>query len=118
LGVVLFEILTGQSPFPRASFAEHPSRVLPYATPDVRSLRPELDKRLVAVVESCLESERECRFSSVEELAGALSPFGSELSGTEEFSLSPFEVSTEEAAWLPPPWGVPQGHARRLSACS
>jgi hypothetical protein len=84
--------------------------MLSCTTPDVRSLRPELDRRLAAVVESCLERERDCRFSSAEELAGALSAFRSEpLSSPEDFSLSPYEVSDEEAVWLQAPWGGPQG---------
>lgn len=117
LGVVLFEMLTGACPFSRASGAEPSSMTPSDATPDARSLRPELDRRLAAVVGTCLERASDRRFPSAKALASALSPFGSDrLSSSEDLSLSPYEVSDEEAAWLRLPWGGPKDHARRLSA--
>jgi eukaryotic-like serine/threonine-protein kinase len=76
LGVVLFEMLTGTSPFAGTRFTSICTRVLLVPTPSLLGLRATLDHRLVAVVEACLEKRREHRFSSVQALAEALAPFG------------------------------------------
>jgi serine/threonine protein kinase len=77
LGVVLFEMLTGTSPYSLPTLAEIRTRILSLSRPTVRALRPELDARLASVVERCLEKDRSRRFRSVQELGAALRPFAS-----------------------------------------
>lgn len=76
LGVVLYELLGGRMPFVEdhsltsliAEILEKPHRPL-------RDLRPDLPAELIAVVERCLEKDRDKRFQSAAELAVALLPF-------------------------------------------
>jgi serine/threonine-protein kinase len=72
LGVVLFEMLAGRSPFdvPADSATRTRSRVAP-----VRRWRPEVSAQLQAVVERCLDERRSMRFSSARALSDALIPF-------------------------------------------
>ncbi len=77
LGVTLFELLTGVTPFTGESITELCSKVLTQRTPPVREWRPELPNELQAVVARCLEKEPAQRYPNVAELAVALMPFGS-----------------------------------------
>jgi serine/threonine-protein kinase len=75
LGVILYELLTGSSPFRAASLLEVASKVLQEEPRPLRSLRPDAPEGLVEVVTRCLRKRREERFASVEELAFALQRF-------------------------------------------
>jgi serine/threonine-protein kinase len=77
LGVVLFELLTGVSPYAQRGRSALRSRMLFQPRPRVRALRPDIDARLEAVVECCLEKDRERRFRCMRELRAALLPFAS-----------------------------------------
>jgi serine/threonine protein kinase len=72
LGVVLFEMLAGRSPFdvPADSATRTRNRVAP-----VRRWRPEVSAQLQAVVERCLDERKGMRFASVQALSDALIPF-------------------------------------------
>ncbi len=75
LGTVLFELLTGEPPFPGTTIAELYSAILrdePSALSDYRS---DVDGRLVDLIYKCLEKDPELRYQSVGELAEALAPF-------------------------------------------
>ncbi len=77
LGVILYELLTGRTPFQGASLpeicvriaAQPPLSMRPTCRDESRALRP--------VVFRCLEKDRERRFANVGELAQALAPFAS-----------------------------------------
>jgi tetratricopeptide (TPR) repeat protein len=71
LGVVLFEALTGRLPFVGPALEQAALR-LAHAPPDPRSLRPELDARLSAVVLRLLERDRGRRFATAAEVEAAL----------------------------------------------
>ncbi|HEU4408164.1 MAG TPA: serine/threonine-protein kinase [Polyangiaceae bacterium] len=73
LGVILFELLAAQRPFDGASLPETISRVLKSPPPSLPALRPGVPIELVAIVECCLEKDRERRFRNVDALARALS---------------------------------------------
>jgi serine/threonine-protein kinase len=75
LGVVLFELLTGQVPFTGATSPEVCSQVLTGAPLDPRRIRPEIPDRLAAIIARCLQKDRELRYATVTELAEALDPF-------------------------------------------
>lgn len=74
LGVVLFELLTGDVPF-SGTAPEICSKVLTGTPRDVRELRPEVPAPLASVIARCLEKDRDLRFANVAELAEALDPF-------------------------------------------
>lgn len=76
IGVVLFEMLTGQRPFDAPSFAELAQKVRTEPAPLVSSLRPDTPPQLDEVVARALAKERERRWPSAEAFAEALVPFG------------------------------------------
>jgi serine/threonine-protein kinase len=75
LGVILYELLTGQVPFVAESVTQLTAMVLTEAPRSIELLRPDVPKALVAIVARCLEKDRERRLASVAELAAALEPF-------------------------------------------
>jgi serine/threonine-protein kinase len=77
MGVILFELLTGQVPFPGDSVPEVCMRVALRQPPPLRSLRPDAPDGLEAAISTCLQKDREQRYGNVAELAVALLPFGS-----------------------------------------
>jgi eukaryotic-like serine/threonine-protein kinase len=75
LGVVLYECLTGQLPFPATTYAEvclkvHQEPPLPPSAHGV-----ELPPALEAVIDRCLAKDPEQRYATVGELSAALSEF-------------------------------------------
>ncbi|MBK8212979.1 MAG: serine/threonine protein kinase [Myxococcales bacterium] len=82
IGVCLFELLSGRVPFSGESVLEAGSRILFEKPRSLRALCPEAPEGLVAVVERCLEKSPNRRYSSVDDLAKALAPFGSKAART------------------------------------
>ena len=77
LGVVLFELVTGQVPFPGESFGEVAIKIATQAPPPLVQFRRDVPVGLDAVIGRCLEKERQNRYASVGELALALARFAS-----------------------------------------
>lgn len=77
LGVVLYELLSGELPFVGETLAEICVSVLQQSLRPIAALRPDVPPALDAVVARCLEKDREHRFAHVGDLAIALAPFGS-----------------------------------------
>ncbi|MDI1429693.1 serine/threonine-protein kinase [Polyangium sorediatum] len=75
IGVILYELLAGISPFKAAIMTEIISRVLQEEPMPLRELRPEVPPGVEAVIAQCLRKRREERFKTVEELVMALAPF-------------------------------------------
>ncbi|MCA9552500.1 MAG: serine/threonine protein kinase [Myxococcales bacterium] len=77
LGVVLYELLTGEALFTADSMVALLVKHIAQAPPPLREVRPDLkvDPRLEAVVMRALAKEPEERYSSVDALAQALEPF-------------------------------------------
>ncbi len=74
LGCVLYELLVGERPFRATRFTELVTKILeepPHPLPP----ELELPEALTAVIERCLQKDREKRFTSTGELALALLPF-------------------------------------------
>jgi serine/threonine protein kinase len=73
LGIVLFEMLTGQHPFRRESAVETLSATVKDAPPPVTALEPGVPIPLERIVMRCLEKSPAERFQSARDLAFALS---------------------------------------------
>ena len=75
LGVILFELLSGQPPFDGDTLPQVCAQILQGPTPDIRRFLPELPDAVVRVIERCLERDPARRFASVDDLASELAPF-------------------------------------------
>jgi serine/threonine-protein kinase len=76
LGIILYELLTGKMPFFGNTLPQVSVKIAVRAPPPLREYRPDAPDELAAVIDKCLEKEREKRFANVAELAHALLPFG------------------------------------------
>jgi eukaryotic-like serine/threonine-protein kinase len=77
LGTVLYELLTGISPFDGPTLQAVFAKVLVGEPAPLATLRPELPAELIAVIESCLVKDPTLRLGSIAELATGLLPFAS-----------------------------------------
>jgi len=76
LGVVMYEMLTGRPPFDGTSVPEIARQHLTQAPVPIENIRPDVPPGLSKVVMRCLEKSPEDRFSSMDELLGALAGLG------------------------------------------
>jgi serine/threonine protein kinase len=72
LGVVMFQMVTGQLPFLSPSTGELLAEHLYLAPPPAHEVNPAIDRSISSVIARCLAKERDERFASMEELARAL----------------------------------------------
>ena len=77
LGIILFELLAGKTPFDGESLPEVAVKVSIEPPPPLRSVRPDAPAALESVVTRCLEKDPRNRYPNVGELAVSLAPFGS-----------------------------------------
>jgi serine/threonine-protein kinase len=82
IGAILYELLTGRQAFAGESVPEVCAQVMSFPPTPAHELRADLPRRLVQVVDRCLQKNREDRFVDVGELAAALAPFGSAKAST------------------------------------
>jgi hypothetical protein len=75
LGVVLYELVSGRSPFPAATITDASIRI---ALESPEPLPADCPPALVAVILRCLEKDPAARFADVAELGAALAPFAPE----------------------------------------
>jgi tRNA A-37 threonylcarbamoyl transferase component Bud32 len=75
LGVILYELLTGQVPFVAESVAQLVALVLMELPRPIESLRAEVPADLKRAIARCLEKDPALRFASIADLALALQPF-------------------------------------------
>lgn len=78
LGVILYEAITGDSPFFRNNIAAMCNAVLREDPPPMQSKVPNLPAGLDGIVRRCIAKKVDERWPSVEELAEALRPFAPE----------------------------------------
>jgi eukaryotic-like serine/threonine-protein kinase len=76
LGTILFELLSGQSPFAGETLPEVCYKIAAEPAPRLRAFRPDAPPELEAAILKCLEKDRARRFSDVGQFAVALAPFG------------------------------------------
>jgi serine/threonine protein kinase len=75
LGVILYELMSGVSPFDRPTVAETFGSILHEQPVPLRELCPEVPEALERIVMRCLEKDKTKRMAHVAELAKALFPF-------------------------------------------
>ena len=75
LGVVLYELVTGQTPFTATEVTGIIAQVLHEPHRTVRSLRPDVPGELEAVIDRCLAKDPDNRYQAAADLAVALLPF-------------------------------------------
>ena len=72
LGVLLFEMFTGQVPFDHPETTALVRKVLDEKAPDVTSLRPDFPPPLAAMIDRLIAKDPEARFASAEEVAAEI----------------------------------------------
>ena len=72
LGVVLYELLTGDVPFPGANFVAVAMKHINDAPPDVLAARPDIPLRLAATVDRALAKDPADRFATMDDFAAEL----------------------------------------------
>jgi hypothetical protein len=77
VGVTLYYLLTGRTPFDVPNMVQLLATVLEQRAPSPRQFRPEVSKGLAKVVLRCLEKQSGERFKSYADLAQALAPYSS-----------------------------------------
>ncbi len=107
LGVVLYELLAGDVPFPGESFVTIAMKHVNDPPPNLLDVRPEVPLRVAAAVDRALEKDPEQRFSSMDAFASELEACLAELAGDEP----PEDVTMI----VPAGRQVPQRGARRRS---
>jgi tRNA A-37 threonylcarbamoyl transferase component Bud32 len=78
LGVILYELLAGNVPFPGDAFGAIAVKISTQPAPALDDLRSDAPPELAEVVQKCLSKDRRDRFPNVAALARALAPFAPE----------------------------------------
>jgi serine/threonine-protein kinase len=105
VGVILFELLTGQTPFTSESgeLTEILFKLFTADPPRVESLRPDLPRGLPEVVHRALAREPQARFATAGEFGDALAPFADARSYTVAARLRAFERGRPSSVASIPP---------------
>jgi eukaryotic-like serine/threonine-protein kinase len=83
LGVVIYELLTGEVPFPGESFVAVAMRHINEPPPPLRDKRPDVPPRVEAAVQKAMAKNPRDRFASMAELCAELDACLAELQGGE-----------------------------------
>jgi serine/threonine-protein kinase len=75
LGVILYELLSGQPPFMGATMPELCANILTAAPQPLRPMRPDVPEALEAAIMRCLDKNPAGRFANVAELTNAIVDF-------------------------------------------
>jgi serine/threonine-protein kinase len=132
LGAVLYELVTGHSPFVAETLTELAYQIISQQPPPLRDKRADASLELERVILKCLEKDRAQRFQSVAELATALvqlAPARAKVSVERIFGILhaagmaeayhapslPGAGSAEVAALIASPWARTTGRSRGLT---
>ena len=103
LGIVLFEMATGERPFRGRSAMSLLSSILKDEPPSVAELKPELPKGLSSIIRRCLAKDPDDRYRTATELLEALTRVAEEETSSSAPRLSPLgrDVETERTHRTP-----------------
>jgi len=101
LGVLLFEMLTGQPPFQARSLVAAANKHVTEQPPDPRTLRPDLPEWVSRFVLKCLEKEPGLRFQSLREMLGEIARHDTDVADTK--AAEPIRVPAAPVAPAAPP---------------
>jgi dienelactone hydrolase len=101
LGIVLYEMLVGERPFPGASQVETLMAIVRDAPPSLAERRPDLPPELVRIVNRCLEKDPHNRFPSVVEVHRELAQLEEGLTSGRRSLPQMFQVAKRPAVLLP-----------------
>ncbi len=110
LGVILYEIVTGRTPFEGSALPEICLRVATQPPPSIRALRPDVPPGLEAAILRCLEKDRDKRYANVAQLAAGLRDFATprgRMSVESILRTVPAGTETASANTLPAPAAKP-----------
>jgi serine/threonine-protein kinase len=79
LGVMLFQLLTGELPFQADSIARLMYRIANEPAPDVRTFKPEIPKKLALIVAFALNKQADARYQDGEKFAADLRAAAAEM---------------------------------------
>jgi eukaryotic-like serine/threonine-protein kinase len=117
LGVILYQTLTGISPFVGETLGDTFARIVSEDPAPIRGHRPEVPEGLAAAIAQCLERRLDRRVPTVAQLAERLAPFGgpdAALAAKRVLRISR-SASGQEPMSLPTP-APGQGGSRELAA--
>lgn len=102
LGMVLFEMLAGASPYRDCSAADIIQRVIsPDPVPDVRTVNPAVSPKLAALVQAMCAKDVEKRIASPAALVAQLDKLGYVgKAGAEQATVQPQPIEASSADWL------------------
>jgi serine/threonine protein kinase len=106
LGVILYELLTGDAPFPGESLGEVLSAVITQTPKSIRAVRPDVPEGLEQAVMHALEKPVEQRFQNIAELSAALVEFAPARSQLLHDRVSGV-MSRAGLSSVPPPGSLP-----------
>jgi len=95
VGVVLYEMLSGRRPFEAAAFAKLSRMVVREVPKHLLELRPNLPPKLAEAVHRALAKSPEDRWSSAEEFAADLVPFGGRFVPVEDPPSDTFSIDLQ-----------------------
>ncbi len=75
LGVTLFKMLTGKTPFKGSSTYDTIAKILYEPAPDPKEFRPELDDDLIAIIKKAMAKKKEERYQSPREFLHAIEEY-------------------------------------------
>ncbi len=75
LGCILFQLISGRTPFAATALAEVLASILRDEVPSLDAVQPDVPPGFAAVVARCLDKDPARRFQRVDDLAAALAPF-------------------------------------------
>jgi serine/threonine-protein kinase len=118
LGVILYELVTGVSPFIAETMPELILKIMQSPPPPMQSHRSDVPDGLEAVILRCLEKDRGRRYQSVGELGAALLPFGSKRAraSVDRISLVMQSAGMSASAFALPPSSGAQAAAAAVQA--
>ena len=114
LGVVLYELLTGQLPFKGGHEAAVMYEIVNVEPVSVSTIKPDVEPELERIIRKCLEKDREERYHSVKDVAVDLKHFRRDSEGRRIERRTPQPGSSREMPVLETPVAAESRGSRRL----